>query len=60
MECAKSLGDTKFYQDFDKVLKTCKEIDLIKMFRLKKWQIDFGDQVTLAEKRKKKSAIADW
>lgn len=46
-----------FCQDFDKVLKTCKEIDLIKMFKLKKWQMGFGDRVTLA---KKKSAIADW
>lgn len=57
VECAKKLGDTKFCQDFDKVLKTCKEIDLIKMFKLKKCQTGFGDQVTLA--KKKNSTIAN-
>lgn len=60
VECAKSLGDIKFCQDFDKVLKTCKEIDLIKMFKLKKWETGFGDQVTLAKKKKCNCKLGRW
>ncbi|KAK7825225.1 hypothetical protein U0070_009714, partial [Myodes glareolus] len=58
VECAKKLGDTKFCQDFDKVLKTCKEIDLIKMFRK-----DFQNRFYLCRKyckpRKVKQNVAD-
>lgn len=35
VECNKSWGHIKFCKDCDKVLKTCKEINLIKMFKSK-------------------------
>lgn len=49
VERAESQGGIKFCEDFDKVLKPCKELNLIEMLKLKNWQMGFEDQVTVAK-----------